>query len=928
MELKFKGKWRAYQERVLGEITLHLRDKRLHIVAAPGAGKTTLGIEVIARLKDAALILTPTLTIRNQWKNRILAAFTEGAGQDFISLDIRKPAFITIITYQALLASFCSAPDDDALEVDCQDNENEDNDAKPEEETSKLFTRFDEEKAKNIIALLEAAKIKTFCFDEAHHLRNEWWKALDYLTANMAAAHTISLTATPPYDVNFNEWQRYEKLCGPIDSLISVPELVKAGDLCPHQDFVYLSKLRDNEAQALDGRNQNAINFLDNLNNGYADLAAALIAAPYFTDSANYIEDIFDDADFYISIGSFAKSKNLALPKCFLDIFEVKEAQIPPFDIYWMEKFLNGLIYKNRAKFTAYEEQIKSLYNDVKKHNLASQKTISFFKDKNLLKTLAGSLSKLDSIKEIALLEYRNLKENLRMVILADYIREDALSHGISALGVAPIFMTLCQNRNLPRCAVLTGSLIILPSDQEKDFLELAKNYNLPANAFTISTLKYCGDYLKVEPSQSGRQVMVAIITRMFNEGKINILIGTQALLGEGWDAPSINSLILSSTVSSYMLSNQMRGRAIRKDKNNKDKVSNIWHLASVRNINVLDALKKRLPLMHNCAGLMQFDILELNHDILQLQNRFKGFHAPSFKQPYTIENGMERLGLNFKDIIMNEAISQANSSTVKAAQDRQKTAQIWRQVLDEGYYNVSEGIRVEEKNPEEKPLVFNKTLKYSLLANFAVACGIFGFTAYMPAFGWYIKLGLSFGVFAVLSAPLLLRWFRTGTPEKNLRQILRCVVETLSAMDIVKTSLDIIGLEVKQEQAQMGNNIIAGGIYTIAINNVTPEESNQIRKAFNEVLAPVNNPKYMISRYGKVLGIKLFATIDYHNVPEVICRNKKYAEVFAALWRRYVANGDLIFTRNAEGHKLLLKLRKKAFSAHWADTKDFSRWG
>ena len=47
----------------------HLRDDKLHVVAAPGAGKTTLGIEVISRLNRPALILCPTNTIKNQWKD-------------------------------------------------------------------------------------------------------------------------------------------------------------------------------------------------------------------------------------------------------------------------------------------------------------------------------------------------------------------------------------------------------------------------------------------------------------------------------------------------------------------------------------------------------------------------------------------------------------------------------------------------------------------------------------------------------------------------------------------------------------------------------------------------------------------------------------------------------------------------------------------
>ena len=72
---KFKGKWRSYQQRVLEELVMHFSDKRLHVVAAPGAGKTILGIEVIRQLGNPALVLSPTIVIKNQWKERILQNF-------------------------------------------------------------------------------------------------------------------------------------------------------------------------------------------------------------------------------------------------------------------------------------------------------------------------------------------------------------------------------------------------------------------------------------------------------------------------------------------------------------------------------------------------------------------------------------------------------------------------------------------------------------------------------------------------------------------------------------------------------------------------------------------------------------------------------------------------------------------------------------
>ena len=91
--LKFKGTWRSYQARVLEHVGKYLADGKIHIVAAPGSGKTTLGIELIRRMNGNALILAPSITIREQWVTRIREAFLcDGCkGEDYLSQDLKSP---------------------------------------------------------------------------------------------------------------------------------------------------------------------------------------------------------------------------------------------------------------------------------------------------------------------------------------------------------------------------------------------------------------------------------------------------------------------------------------------------------------------------------------------------------------------------------------------------------------------------------------------------------------------------------------------------------------------------------------------------------------------------------------------------------------------------------------------------------------------
>ena len=218
-ELKFKGCWRSYQQRVLNELEYHLSDKKLNVVAAPGAGKTTLGIEVISRLKKPAFILAPTITIKNQWKQRILDNFLpSNFNSDLISTDIKNIGEITISTYQGLHSLY-----------------------KNTEEREKFIKQ------------LKDLNVNTLVLDEAHHLRTEWWATLNalYEKLNNRKFKTVSLTGTPPYDVVPAEWKNYNSLCGPVDVEISIPELVKAGDLCFHQDLIYFSNLTDAEQKVV-----------------------------------------------------------------------------------------------------------------------------------------------------------------------------------------------------------------------------------------------------------------------------------------------------------------------------------------------------------------------------------------------------------------------------------------------------------------------------------------------------------------------------------------------------------------------------------------------------------------------------------------------------------------------------------------------------
>ncbi|MBO5270570.1 MAG: DEAD/DEAH box helicase family protein [Clostridia bacterium] len=216
--IRFKGTFRDYQQRVLDNADRYLKDGKINIVAAPGSGKTVLGLELIRRLGEPCLILSPTTAIRQQWGERFCDLFLNDA-EEFSRLfsdDLHSVKLLTSVTYQALYTAVEKVAENDDGDVDCSDVD--------------VFTAMKE------------FGIKTVCLDEAHHLKNEWQRALEkFLSSLDKDVKIISLTATPPYDAKDGEWNRYKAICGEIDEEIFVPELVGQNTLCPHQDYVYFN---------------------------------------------------------------------------------------------------------------------------------------------------------------------------------------------------------------------------------------------------------------------------------------------------------------------------------------------------------------------------------------------------------------------------------------------------------------------------------------------------------------------------------------------------------------------------------------------------------------------------------------------------------------------------------------------------------------
>ncbi|MHC4521795.1 MAG: DEAD/DEAH box helicase [Planctomycetota bacterium] len=296
-DIQFRKPWRSYQQRVLSELKDHLDDNHLHIVAAPGSGKTVLGLEVVRRLDRPTLIFAPSIAIRDQWVERLVNMFSDhGPGTPaWISRDIRNPRFLTVSTYQGLHSVYTGQPEDESAA----------------EEEEKPSARSESEEAGPrfvgkgpLLKKLEDLGVRTLVLDEAHHLRNEWWRCLVDVKRHLGDPTVVALTATAPFDVSPFEWDRYVDLCGPIDAEIAVPELVLEKNLCPHQDYVFVSTPLRAEKEELRHFRQDVDDAVKTLCANEA-FTQALESHPCLRKPKEHIEEILSDPGFYSSMAFF-----------------------------------------------------------------------------------------------------------------------------------------------------------------------------------------------------------------------------------------------------------------------------------------------------------------------------------------------------------------------------------------------------------------------------------------------------------------------------------------------------------------------------------------------------------------------------------------------------------------------------------------------
>lgn len=871
-QLCFRGEWRSYQKRVLDHMDRYHQDHRIHIVAPPGSGKTTLGIELICRLQQPCLILSPTLIIRSQWLQRVRDAFltnTEEADA-LLSTDIKAPAFLTSITYQTLHSCMNRLQGSEVSE-ELEEQVSVDVD----------YSVFD------LLQVVQEAGIKTICLDECHHLRSEWWIALEQFIKQLKDVTLISLTATPPYDSTPAQWERYIQLCGEIDEEIIVPELVADGSLCPHQDYVYLNFPSKEEQQQVAGFYAQARQVVAQLMMDSA-FRSAIATHKGIRNCSQAGEEMLENPAYLSSLLIFFQQTNLEISKEWYQLLGVKK--LPAMEEKWMEQLLQGFLFDDQSSYLIEEAYREDLIKWLKREHVIHRNKVGLVMNDAIEKLLINSKGKLDSIREIVGCEAEALQQDLRMLILSDYIRKEfemVIGHEekeINQLGVLPIFEFLRRAYPKLRLGVLCGSMVILPEEtlgRLQSFCA-ASISSRPLLDEHGSSLGYAQVMI---PGK--KQEMVHLVTKVFEAGDLQVLVGTKSLLGEGWDSPCINALILASFVGSYVLSNQMRGRAIRTLPSQPDKTSNIWHLVCIAN-------EKQVKLARQLGA----DEAMLSLDFATFQRRMDGFLGVSYDGTL-IENSIERCTL-LQPPYDAKHVKQINKEMKQLSANRSALRQQWLDAL----------VCYEQLEVIEECQIFKPFLKPG--AGFVNAVGLIVFMVVLESFMISLKLmavgagSFLFQVLLIMISLLVMagicfttmKLIRYLTPYRYLKDISFGLLEALRLQGRITS---VCRIEVEE----------SGGIlYYAALHGATTREKDVFASCLEEFLGIVDNQRYLLYSNGFFSRYSSF-----YCVPSLFARTKEEAQQFQQTMKRYIGSYELAYTRSAAGRAVLMKARAKAFA-------------
>ena len=198
---------------------------------------------------------------------------------------------------------------------------------------------------------------------------------------------------------------------------------------------------------------------------------------------------------------------------------------------------------------------------------------------------LAASAAKPIALVEVLACEMEARGDALRALVLADSeraeLRADSELRGVlpdeAGTAVAALRSLAGDDRTAPLRPLLVSGRGVRCVQDDAAALAAALGDGVRAEPDGDGLARLVRDGADWRPL-----VWVRLATEALRTGATEALVGTRALLGEGWDAPCVNCLVDLTIATTGVSVRQMRGRSLRLDPEDAEKIASNWDVVCV----------------------------------------------------------------------------------------------------------------------------------------------------------------------------------------------------------------------------------------------------------------------------------------------------------------------------------------------------------
>lgn len=884
---------RRHQAEALAAIDTSLAGghTRLWVTMPPGAGKTLVGTELIATLARRAVVFSPNTAIQGQW-----AATWDTYGGDPTGTERDLAAPVTSLTYQSLAVFDGERGSDDDGPV-----------------TDRLH-----ENGRALIESLRAAGPILLVLDECHHLLEVWGQLLREVLDRLPDAVVLGLTATPPGAMTQDQAALTAELFGPILYEARIPALVKEGTLAPYAELALLVTPTTAEDD-----------WLAEQSTRFAELTTDLFTPGFgSTPFPQWTRKRFVDvvASGQTDWDAIARSEP-ELSDAALRLVHAGLLELPP-----------GASVREPHRHHLTAEDWRLLLDDwlvtcVSRADTAEDAAVlevcrralpavgyvwtrtGVRRGRGTLdRVLARSASKETATATILGAEHRNLGDRTRALVLCDHERatattsarltaDDPPQQAGSATGVLRTLLADPATATLAPLLV-TGSTVAAAEATLLSLREQIREANPRLAARLL--VEEDGDLCRlVGPWSSG--AWVRAVTRFFTAGGTRALIGTRGLLGEGWDAPAVTTLVDLTIVTTSTAVVQTRGRALRIDPAWPEKVALVW--------SVVCASER-----HVSGGT----------DWARFVRKHIGYFTVD--ESGTVVDGVAGIDSGF-DAYEPPPVTTFDAVTARMlvrAEDRDAVREAW---LESPAYGdrVTHTVRV---TSGRVPTAGEPGRALATVGPAAVVARDGRRSPWFP--GWPTAVAAALLVAAlVLGSPvgvvvalLVGSLGQTGVAAARGRALLRDAARPPTYAQVGAALADAMRSTGRSTIGSEGvrTSVRADGEIEVLLDGVDETTSAAFAAAFEEVVSPMAEPRYLLPRWvvspppDGAAGLRtgLRAALGrhrpegevWHTVPRLLSTRRADADAFATAWDHWVGGGAAVYAKSPEGYGVLVTHR------------------